>query len=232
MNTKAFINEFHYDNASNDVGEFVEILLIETDNLDGWMLTLYNGSNGSAYDTIDLTGVTVTDLGNGFGTIVIDFPSNGIQNGGPDGISLSDDQGNLVQFISYEGTFTGSGGAADGITSTDIGVAETSSTPIGTSLQLTGTGSAVEDFTWTAGSSETKNAANEGQTLTADNGGETTVFISEIHYDNASTDVGEFIEVTGTAGADLTGYSLVLYNGSNGTAYNTVNLSGTIDDEA
>ena len=41
-------------------------------------------------------------------------------------------------------------------------------------------------------------------------------FISEIHYDNASSDVGEFIEVTGTAGFDLTGFSLVLYNGSTG----------------
>ncbi len=48
------------------------------------------------------------------------------------------------------------------------------------------------------------------------------VHISEFHYDNASTDAGEFIEVTGAAGTDLTGWSLVLYNGSNGEAYDTI----------
>ena len=33
----------------------------------------------------------------------------------------------------------------------------------------------------------------------------TSVFINEIHYDNASTDAGEAIEVAGPAGTDLTG---------------------------
>ncbi|MBE9137900.1 endonuclease/exonuclease/phosphatase family protein [Nodosilinea sp. LEGE 07088] len=59
-----------------------------------------------------------------------------------------------------------------------------------------------------------------------------TVFISEFHYDNAGTDVGEFIEVTASAGADLTGYSLVLYNGNGGGAYGTFALSGIVADQA
>ncbi|CAN0475746.1 unnamed protein product, partial [Hapterophycus canaliculatus] len=58
-----------------------------------------------------------------------------------------------------------------------------------------------------------------------------SVWINEFHYDNAGTDAGEFVEVAGTAGLDLTGYSIVLYNGSNGTSYGTINLSGSIDDE-
>ena len=41
-----------------------------------------------------------------------------------------------------------------------------------------------------------------------------TVFISEIHYDNAGVDAGEAIEVFGPAGTDLTGWSIVLYNGA------------------
>ena len=53
-----------------------------------------------------------------------------------------------------------------------------------------------------------------------------SVFISEFHYDNASTDTGEFIEVTGPAGTDLTGWSLVLYNGNGGAVYDTDPLSG------
>ena len=55
-----------------------------------------------------------------------------------------------------------------------------------------------------------------------------TVRISEIHYDNVGTDEGEAIEIAGPAGTDLTGWSVVLYNGSNGAAYNTRTLSGTI----
>lgn len=52
----------------------------------------------------------------------------------------------------------------------------------------------------------------------------TTPFISEIHYDNTGTDVGEFVEVqlpAGTSSADL---SVVLYNGSGGTTYSTLAL--------
>ena len=52
--------------------------------------------------------------------------------------------------------------------------------------------------------------------------------ISEIHYDNVSTDAGEAIEIEGPAGASLTGFSVVLYNGNNGASYNTQTLSGVL----
>ncbi|NNL70294.1 MAG: hypothetical protein HKO70_10070, partial [Acidimicrobiia bacterium] len=38
-----------------------------------------------------------------------------------------------------------------------------------------------------------------------------SVFINEIHYDNASTDTGEAVEIAGPAGTDLTDWSVVLY---------------------
>ena len=43
-----------------------------------------------------------------------------------------------------------------------------------------------------------------------------TVFIDEIHYDNAGRMPAEAIEIAGPAGTDLTGWSLVLYNGMGG----------------
>jgi uncharacterized protein len=65
--------------------------------------------------------------------------------------------------------------------------------------------------------------------------GPANIFINEIHYDNSGADANEAIEVAGTAGLDLTGYRLVLYNGSNtpgaAVVYATINLSGVIDDE-
>jgi len=45
-----------------------------------------------------------------------------------------------------------------------------------------------------------------------------TVRISEFHYDNAGGDVGEAIEISGPAGTDLSGWSIVRYNGSTATA--------------
>ena len=58
-----------------------------------------------------------------------------------------------------------------------------------------------------------------------------SVFINEFHYDNTGADTGEFVEVTATAGTDLTGYSLVLYNGNGGAPYGTTALSGTIANQ-
>jgi Ca2+-binding RTX toxin-like protein len=62
-----------------------------------------------------------------------------------------------------------------------------------------------------------------------------TAFINEFHYDNSGTDVGEAIEIAGPAGTDLTGWTIVLYNGSTtpdaATVYNIVSLSGSIPNQ-
>lgn len=55
------------------------------------------------------------------------------------------------------------------------------------------------------------------------------VTINEFHYDNSGTDTGEFVEVAGAAGADLTGWSLELVNGANNRVYDTLDLSGTLN---
>lgn len=52
--------------------------------------------------------------------------------------------------------------------------------------------------------------------------------INELHYDNVGTDNGETVEVEGAAGTNVTGWLVVLYNGSGGAPYNTQTLSGTI----
>src|SRR5215813_3238877 len=58
--------------------------------------------------------------------------------------------------------------------------------------------------------------------------GPPSVRFSEIHYDNTGTDAGEAIEISGPAGMDVTGWTVVLYNGNGGASYNTQTLSGTI----
>ncbi|RVU02348.1 hypothetical protein EOE18_17175 [Novosphingobium umbonatum] len=56
-------------------------------------------------------------------------------------------------------------------------------------------------------------------------------FINEFHYDDIGTDTGEAIEIAGTAGLNLAGWTLVLYNGNGGAAYKTIALSGVIADQ-
>lgn len=160
-----FINEFHYDNSGGDTGEFIELAGVSGTLLDGWGLTLYNGNGGAAYDTLALSGMLADDTGTGFGFFVLDVP--GLQNGSPDGIALADASGNLIEFLSYEGSFTASGGVADGVISTDVGVSEPSNNPVGWSLQLAGSGSAVADFSWQNPQLATPGAINTGQALLA-----------------------------------------------------------------
>ena len=161
-----WINEIHYDNTGADAGETVEIAGPAGTDLTGWTLVGYNGSGGAPYDPKPLTG-TIPDQQNGFGTVKVDFV--GLQNGSPDAIALVHGS-DLVQFLSYEGTFTGVGGAADGELSTDIGVSENGAGAAGNSLRLTGTGSTYQDFTWNAEAASSWASPNPGQTFQADPG--------------------------------------------------------------
>jgi predicted extracellular nuclease/endonuclease I len=222
-NSSVFINEIHYDNTGGDTGEGIEIAGLAGTDLDGLSLVLYNGSNGTTYNTVALSGV-LPNQQNGFGTLP--FAISGIQNGSPDGMALVDALGNVIQFLSYEGSLTATNGPADGMTGVDIGVAEAGSAAVGTSLQLTGTGYQYSDFIWANTSADNFGAVNTGQTFVAPE-----PFINEIHYDNTGGDTGEGIEIAGLAGTDLDGLSLVLYNGSNGTTYNTVALSGVLPNQ-
>ncbi|MEO0417790.1 MAG: lamin tail domain-containing protein [Pseudomonadota bacterium] len=160
---EVFINEIHYDNSGGDVGEAVEVAGPAGTDLSGWQILLYNGNGGGVYDTINLTG-TIPDQDDGFGTL--GFARSGIQNGSPDGLALVRPDGSVVQFLSYEGSFTATDGAAAGLTSEDIGVSE-GSVPEGTSLQLGGTGFVYDDFTWQTSSTETFDAINNGQDFVA-----------------------------------------------------------------
>ena len=156
-----WINEFHYDNAGGDVGEFIEVAGTAGTDLSDYSLFLYNGNGGGSYGSMTLSGV-IDNESNGFGAVSFSYPSNGIQNGSPDGIALVH-AGMVVQFLSYEGSFTAVGGPANGMMSTDIGVAESSSTPVGESLQLIGMGSAYADFSWTGPVAESPGSINAGQ---------------------------------------------------------------------
>lgn len=90
-------------------------------------------------------------------------------------------------------------------------------------------------ITVTATSNTVTKTADPAPTVTVVGGATivpSTTFVSEIHYDNTGTDVGEEMEIEGDANSSLDGWSLVMYNGTPGSAtlgvYATVPLSGLI----
>ncbi len=169
-----FINELHYDDSTpaGDVGEAIEVVATGGEDLSTYRLYLYNGSTPSAATVYANNAVPAgTAAGCGKASIAtVTYPTNGLQNGANDGIALVDASGKVIQFISYEGTITASGGPAAGLTSQNIPVSESNSTAPGTSLQLTGSGSQYTHFTWAGSAAQTFGACNTGQTFSGGGG--------------------------------------------------------------
>jgi len=165
----AWINEIHYDNASTDANEFVEIIIENPSlyTLSNFSVVLYNGNGGAVYDTktIDAftTGTTYEEGGKTFTVYSYTYPVDGIQNGAPDGVALSY-SGSLIQFLSYEGTFTATSGPAVGVLSTDIVVTEGVDLA-GGSVGLTGSGTTYSEFAWTTFAIHSKGLKNADQAL-------------------------------------------------------------------
>lgn len=196
-----FLNEIHYDNSGTDTGEGVEVAGVAGTDLTGWSIVLYNGSNGQVYGTINLSGV-IPDEQDGYGTL--SFLHAGIQNGAPDGFALVNAAGEVVQFLSYEGSFVAVGGPADGLTSTDIGVSQSGAEAAGLTLQLKGSGTEASDFSWSASTAGSFGSINDGQSFgggpVASNGTLSIGDVSAAEGDSGTTDL--VFTVTRTGGSD------------------------------
>jgi predicted extracellular nuclease len=131
--TQPFIAELHYDNTGADVGEFVEVQIPAGGSSTGLSVVLYNGSNGLQYDSDPLPAVTAP--ADAPAVAVVSY-SGTLQNGAPDGVALVSN-GTVLEFLSYEGALTAVDGPAAGLTSTDIGVSEPGTDPVGFSLSRT-----------------------------------------------------------------------------------------------
>ena len=144
-----FINEFHYDNTGNDVGEFIEVVVGPAFVGATPSIQLYNGNNGRSYGSRISLDEFTPGPSNTPGLPTLYFKKiSGIQNGAPDGLALAID-GVVREFLSYEGTFTAIDGIAAGMTSNPVGVAQGPSTPVGQqSISRTGSGKIAEDFEW------------------------------------------------------------------------------------
>lgn len=160
-----WINELHYDNDGNDTNEGVEIAGRAGTDLSPYRVYAYNGKDGRVAQEVPLTGrIDLERDDHGALWVGIDR----LQNGAPDGVALVHVDGaatGVHQFLSYEGTFMASDGPARGLASRDIGVAEGSSTPAESSLQLRGRGVAYDDFGWVGPTNASRGMLNEEQQI-------------------------------------------------------------------
>lgn len=221
-----FINEIHYDNTGTDTGEAVEIAGPAGTDLTGWKIQPYNGNGGAPYTPVGNFSGVIPNLYNGYGTVSVLI--SGLQNGSPDGIALIDNSDNVIQFLSYEGTFTAVGGPANGMMSIDIGVSELGGGAVGNSLQLSGTGAVYTDFAWQAEAPNTFGAVNTGQTFSGVPA-PLVVVINEFSASTVGTDV-EYIEIKSNPNTDLSEYSVLEIEGdAGGGVIDAVIALGTTD---
>ncbi len=221
----AWINEFHYDNVATDVDEFIEVVIENAGSFDlsDFQITLYSGHNGGLYNQKTLNDFTEGNTTDGFTFYYYYFPVNGIENGDPDGMALSY-QGTVItdQFLSYEGSFTAVDGPAYGLTSTDIGVTESSSTAVGESLQLGGVGSTYGEFTWQTPLAETHGALNFNQYFTP------PLLIANIVHTPVLPNSSQTVSVSADVTDDVNIFGVELHWGTtSGSLTNTINMSLT-----
>ncbi len=208
--TTPFISEIHYDNVSTDVDEFVEVQLPPGTSTAGLSVVLYNGNGGASYGTLSLPLVTAP--ADAPAVAVVAGPSTGIQNGDPDGLALVQN-GVVLEFFSYEGTFTAVGGPAGGQPSTDMGVRAAGTETAGLSLQRT-YDAATDKLIWAGPAAHSKGILN-GAGTTPEPEPETglcdtpvTHEIGAVQGSGATTPVNrQQVTVRGTVVGDVTGLS-------------------------
>ncbi len=181
-----YFSEIHYDNVGADADERIEITGPAGTDLTGWQVVLYNGNGGVTYNTQTLSGTIPATCGAN-GVVVLTYPADGIQNGSPDGMALVNGGGQVVEFLSYEGTFAATNGPALGMTSVDIGVLENGA-PVGQSLQRSSAG------TWSGPVASTFGACN-------DDGGQPPAAVAKVTVAPAAASIAQGATQTFTATA-------------------------------
>ncbi|MQL99493.1 hypothetical protein Taro_032230 [Colocasia esculenta] len=137
VSSKAWINEFHSDNKGKDRNVIIADPSVEASKL---RLVLYNGSTRKVYQSLRSLFRTFT-VSDSISELLIYTGSLPLQNG-PDGIALvslgDDDQPEVIQFLSCEGTLKAVDGPARGEVSVDVSIQETEASSEHDSLGLTG----------------------------------------------------------------------------------------------
>jgi hypothetical protein len=140
------INEVDYDNPGTDSQEFIELRNNDAVpwNLFNYKVQLVNGSGTAVYQTYTLPSVSLapgdfyvlcqvsSTVPNCDLAVIPDNAPNGtVQNGSPDAVALRDQNDNLIDVISYEGTTGAPYNEGGGTTLADVNAAGSTTVSIG-----------------------------------------------------------------------------------------------------
>jgi predicted RNA-binding protein len=240
---QVMINELYYNAPGDDVHCFTELCGPPDTSLDGYQLVGFNGSSGSEYATIDLTGYVIPADGyfvvaqdDGVADYDLIDPLANWQNG-PDCVFLKY-QGEIIEAIAYGesdpgcGTYVGWPYPGESVShcpdcseSAEYWTGELSPGAENICTQPTPEPTPVTPIpTATPGPSATP-TPYRSPTPTPE---AAEVMINELFYNSTGTDIHCFTELCAPPGLSLDGYSLVGINGYNGEVYATVDLSGQV----
>ena len=140
----------------------------------------------------------------------------------PGGVTVVDENNNVMDFISWGGSFEATTGSGAGHVSRDIGIDPFASGP-DQSGQLTGAGIAPEDFAWAGPAPQSFGSLNDGQTLEGAASG-SALFFNEIAFDEERR-----LEIAGPPGANVNDVNLIFFDGTDGSQYKIILIGDKTD---
>jgi phosphonate ABC transporter permease subunit PhnE len=180
-----------------------------TNRVSVWTDTNVNGVEDAA---------SLPDTDGNLATYSLQLPDFDIRD--PGGVTLIDENNNVLDFVSWGGSFEATTGSGTGHVSRDLGVDPFLVGP-SDSVQLTGTGATPPDFQWVGPSSESFGTVNSGQDATDST---SSLFFNEI----ALGEVGR-LEIGGESGTSISDVSLVFFDATDGKQYKIIPVSDTSD---
>ncbi len=155
-------------------------------------------------------------------TYALELPEFEIRD--PGGVTLVDENNNVMDFISWGGSFEATTGSGTGLVSRDIGVNPFEAGD-GESIQMIGSGAVPEDFTWSGPSADTLGRRNDGQEFTG-SPPRSALFFNEVAFRG---DDDQVLEVAGRPGTSTDNVSMIFFDGTDGAQYKIVLLADKTD---
>jgi len=211
-----FSLSFETPSRKSDQPQQVEV--ITQTNIGTWQnrVRVWTDTNGNGVQ--DPTTMPLSDQP--LSTYVHLLPEFQIRN--PGGIALVDGNNNVIDFISWGGSFEATTGAATGLVSQNMDI-DPFTIDSGQSVQLAGSGIAAEDFAWTGPSADTFGAPNSGQEFMG-SAAKSSMFFNEVAFDEDGR-----LEIAGPPGANVDDVSIVFFDGAGGNQYKIILVADKAD---
>ena len=205
-----------FEAPKREFDEPQQIEVITQTNIGGWTNRI------SVWTDTNLNGIedasTMPDSEEPLATYVHQLADFEVRN--PGGVTLIDENNNVLDFISWGGSFEATTGSGRGLVSRDIEIDPFRTGP-DDSVQLVGTGVSSGDFQWAGPAPESFGAVNSGQEATDSS---SSLFFNEVAFDKLGR-----LEVGGPPGMDISAIKMVFFDGTDGKQYKIVKLADTSD---